>query len=117
MLTARSLLAFGVVLQLGACDQWSLFVNSDGVLSISIVSDSDHLQGRYRVRARQSSQPVRVRDVPPSGQLTLEDVGSGLLELTLLAPEECRVSSPNPRTLRVGADETINVAFDVQCGS
>jgi len=42
--------------------------------------------------------------------------GTGMLELTLLPPAECRVSPPNPRRLVVTADQ-IDVAFDVNCNS
>jgi hypothetical protein len=109
-------LSFGVLALMAACDQWALSINSGGVLSITITSDGFHYGDRYRLRARQSGGATRVFDLPPSGQLT-RDIGVGLIELTLLAPDRCRVSVPNPRTLTVGADEVIRVAFDVRCVS
>jgi hypothetical protein len=54
-------------------------------------------------------------DVPASGNVSLGNLAAGQLELTLLAPEGCRVTSPNPRTLMVNADESVNVGFEVHC--
>jgi hypothetical protein len=99
---------------LTACDQWALFINSDGLLSITIVSDG-YVPGRFRVRVDQSDGFSRVVDVPPSGSLTLGAFRAGEIELTLLAPEGCRVAGPNPRTVMTNADETVSVAFDVHC--
>lgn len=105
----------GVSPLLTACDQWALIVNSDGVLSITIVSDGDGRE-RFRVRALQSDGVSRIMDVPSSGTLTFDTFSAGKLELTLLAPAGCRVAQPNPRTLMVSADEPVGVAFDVHCG-
>ena len=118
--TVRSLLravfTFAAVSPLlTACDQWALFVNSDGVLSITIVSDGDG-RGRFRLRALQSDGISRIMDVPSSGSLTFGAFSAGELELTLLAPAGCQVADPNPRTLTVKADERVSVAFDVHCG-
>jgi hypothetical protein len=112
----RSFLPAALILTalLSACDQWALFVNSDGVLSITIVSDGDG-PGRFRVRASQGGA-TRVLDVPASGQLSSSDFNAGEVELTLLPPAGCEVSGPNPRTLTVRADDAVNVAFDVHCG-
>jgi hypothetical protein len=104
----------GICLLLTACDQWALFINSDGVLSITIVSDG-YVPGRFRVRTRQADGFSRIVDVPSSGSLTLGAFKTGELELTLLAPEGCRVAAPNPRMVMANADETVNVAFDVRC--
>jgi hypothetical protein len=117
--TVRSLLpavfAFATVSPLlTACDQWALFVNSDGVLSITIVSDGDG-RDRFRVRALQSDGISRIMDVPSSGSLTFGAFSAGEVELTLLAPAGCRVADPNPRRLMVNADEPVSVAFDVHC--
>jgi hypothetical protein len=104
------------LLQLAACDQWSLLVNSDGVLSISIVTDGEPLQ-RFRVRARESNGTSRDLQLPASGTLTLRSEPGGELELTLIAPEGCQVTAPNPRTVRVTADATASVTFEAHCGS
>lgn len=117
--TVRSLLpavfAFAAVSPLlTACDQWALFVNSDGVLSITIVSDGDG-RDRFRLRALQSDGISRIMDVPSSGSLTFGAFSAGEVELTLLAPAGCRVADPNPRTLMINADERVSVAFDVHC--
>jgi hypothetical protein len=117
--TVRSLLravfTFAAVSPLlTACDQWALFVNSDGVLSITIVSDGSG-RGRFRVRALQSDGISRIMDVPSSGNLTFGAFSAGEVELTLLAPAGCQVADPNPRTLMVNADERVSVAFGVHC--
>jgi hypothetical protein len=108
--------ALGVVLPLTGCDQWALSVNSDGLLFVSIVGGDGNHRDRFRLRTRQSNGATRLLDVPPSGSLTLRDLSPGALELTLLPPERCAVAPPNPRTLTVGAEGTVRVAFDVRCG-
>lgn len=108
--------ALAALLLLTACDQWAVFVNSDGVLSISIFSDGFQPQDRFRVRARQADGATRVLDLPATGALTLSGAGGSAVELTLLSPEGCRVSAPNPRTVSVGPDQTDGVVFDVLCG-
>ena len=111
----RAVFTFAAVSPLlTACDQWALFVNSDGVLSITIVSDGDG-RDRFRVRAFQSDGISRIMDVPSSGNLTFGAFSAGELELTLLAPAGCRVSDPNPRTLMVNPDEQVSIVFDVHC--
>lgn len=119
MLPARSwvthALGLGVLLPLTACDQWSLFVASDGVLSISIVSDHPLPHDRFRVRLRQPDGTTRLLEIASSEPLRLRTTAPGVLVLTLLPPESCEVSAPNPRTLTVGADDMLDVAFDVHC--
>jgi hypothetical protein len=107
-------LALVALLLLTACDQWALFVNTDGVLSISIFSDGQP-QDRFRVRARQADGIIRVVELPASGPLTLSGAAGSTVELTLLSPEGCQVAAPNPRTVSVGSDQTVGVVFDVQC--
>ena len=111
----RAALAGGCVLPLNACDQWALMVNSDGVLHISIASDGFQAGGRYRIRTRESDGTTRLLDVLDSGVTTLRSGSAGPLELTLLAPRQCQVSPPNPRTLTVATDQTVSVAFEVHC--
>jgi hypothetical protein len=110
--------AFALValLPLAACDQWALFVNSDGVLSVSIFSDGSQPQDHFRIRARQTDGTLRILDVPASGPLTLSGSAGSTVELTLLTPDGCRVSAPNPRTVSAGSDQTVGVVFDVHCG-
>jgi hypothetical protein len=111
-----SALALGGTLpSVAACDQWALRVNSDGLLSIQIVSDGGRSQGRFRVRARQADGS-RVLDVPASGQLSLADLSPGKVELTLLLPAGCRVSGPNPRSMTLAPNDAVSVAFEVRCG-
>jgi hypothetical protein len=109
-------LALAALLLLTACDQWALFVNSDGVLSVSIFSDGSQPQNRFRVRVRETDGTLRILDVPASGPLTLSGAAGSPVELTLLSPEGCRVSAPNPRTVSPGSDQTVGVVFDVHCG-
>lgn len=110
-------LTLGVVLPLlGACDQWSLSFNTEGLfLSISIVGDDDLARGGYRVRTRDSQGNSQLLEVPQSGQLPLKGVAAGRYELTLLPPQGCIVSGPNPRSLIVNAEEPVRVTFDVSC--
>jgi hypothetical protein len=96
------------------CDQWALFVSSDGVLAITIVSDG-YTFGRFQIQSRELNGESRVTDVPPSGRLTLSGLKPGEVEVTLLAPPQCQVAAPNPRTLIAEADGTISVDFSVQC--
>ena len=96
------------------CDQWALFVSSDGVLAITIVSDG-YTIGRFQIQSRELNGESRVTDVPPSGRLTLSGLKPGEVEVTLLAPPQCQVAAPNPRTLIAEADGTISVDFSVHC--
>jgi hypothetical protein len=109
-------LALAALLLLTACDQWALFVNTDGVLSVSIFSDGSQPQDRFRVRVRQPDGTTRVLDVPASGPLTLSGAAGSTVELTLLSPDGCRVSPPHPRTVSSGSDQTVGVVYDVHCG-
>ena len=99
-----------------ACDQWSLSVNSDGLLFISVVGDSGG-HHPYRVRVRQSDGSTAMLEIPPSGQLSSEDLAPGMVELTLFAPPGCTVSGANPQNLTVQRGSTSRVAFDVRCRS
>jgi len=99
-----------------ACDHWSLVIRSDGLLSITVVSDDRQPGDGYRVRTRQSDGTVRMVNLPPSGQLPLSLGASGPVEITLMAPEGCVVAGPNPRELILDGDEVVTVAFEVRCG-
>lgn len=105
----------GVLLHVAGCDQWHLSINSDGLVFISIIGEDDQPRDRFRVRTRRSDGSVQMLDVPASGRLTLTSLTDGPLELTLLAPDGCRVNGPNPRTVNASAGEEIRVAFDVRC--
>jgi hypothetical protein len=116
LLSPPAALALAVLLLLTACDQWALFVNSDGVLSVSIFSDGSQPRDGFRIRARQADGTIRILDLPASGPVTLSGASGSTVELTLLAPEGCQVSAPNPRTVSPGSDQTVGVVFDVHCG-
>jgi hypothetical protein len=116
MLSPPVTLALAALLLLTACDQWALLITRDGVLSVSIFSDASQPQDRFRLRVRQPDGTTRVLDVPASGPLTLNGTAGSTVELTLLSPEGCQVSAPNPRTVSPGSDQTVGVVFDVHCG-
>lgn len=107
-------LALAGLLGLGACDQWHLSINRDGLVFVSVI-DGTGQRGGYRVRTRQADGTVRFVDLPPSGVLSLSPVPAGTLELTLLPPAGCTVAGPNPRVLTVGPDAAVRVTFDVRC--
>ncbi|MGH7510311.1 MAG: hypothetical protein ACREMZ_12695 [Gemmatimonadales bacterium] len=112
---SRKALALAGLLGLGACDQWHLSINRDGLVFVSVIDGTGQRDG-YRVRTRQSHGTVQVVDLPASGVLRLSPVASGILELTLLPPAGCTVAGANPRVLTVGVDVTVRVSFDVRCG-
>jgi hypothetical protein len=112
---SRAALALAGLLGLTACEQWHLSINSDGLVFISVIGDDAQPRHRFRIRTRDAAGTGRVLDVPPSGQLTLTPVVDGTLELTLLAPDSCRVSGSNPRTLIVAGGQEVRLAFDVRC--
>jgi hypothetical protein len=116
LLSPPAALGLAALLLLSACDQWALFVNSDGVLSVAIFSDGSQPQDRFRVQVRQPGGITRILDLPASGPLTLSGATGNTVELTLFSPEGCQVSAPNPRTVSPGSDQTVGVVFDVHCG-
>ena len=104
-----------VLLLLSGCDRWALFIDSDGVLAITIVNVGEW-PGGFRVRIRDvDGGTSRIVDVPPSADLSLDGLGAGELELTLLAPTGCRVAEPNPRMVTTESDKAVNIAFEVHC--
>ncbi len=104
-------LALGGLL-LAGCNQWALSIGGNGLLFIGVTGD-DH-PGRFRLRARQA-EGTRFLDVPASGQLNLDGLAPGVVELTLLLPPGCQVAGANPQTLMVSPDQGSRVAFDVRC--
>jgi hypothetical protein len=103
------------LLLLSACDRWALFIDSDGVLAITIVNDGEW-SGGFRVRIRDVDGGTnRIVDVPPSADLSLDGLGARELELTLLAPTGCRVAEPNPRMVTTESDKPVHIAFEVHC--
>jgi len=104
----------GVCPLLAGCDRWALSVNGDGLLFIAVIDDGNG-HGGFRIRARESDGTSRIMDVPPSGSVTLGHFAAGQVELTLLPPQGCNVSAPNPRTLSITAGNPVNVGFEVRC--
>lgn len=102
------------LLTITGCERWSLSVNQDGLVLISVIGDGNG-RDRFRVRSRQSDGRVQVLDVPSSGHLTLRSVADGMLVLTLIPPGGCRVVGSNPRTLNVSDGQDLGVEFDVRC--
>jgi hypothetical protein len=114
--TLRAAFLLAGTLQLfAACDRWSLSVNSDGLLFISIISNDGHSDHRYRIRARQSDGTIRNLEIPASGQLSSSGLEAGMVDLTLVTPGGCTVSGPNPQTLMIRDGTTTRVTFDVSC--
>jgi hypothetical protein len=114
LILAAALTFTGAYPLLAACDQWALVVNGDGLLFVSIINNGDG-HGGFRVRARESDGTTRIMDMPTSGSLSLGVFAAGPLELTLLPPQGCSVTAPNPRTLSVSAGDPLNVGFEVHC--
>lgn len=112
----RAAVAGGCFLQVSACDHWHLSINSDGLVLVSVIRDNDQPSDRFRLRTRHSNGLTRLLDVPESGQMSLSSPADGTLELTLLPPEGCSVSAPNPRVVSVAADQQVEVSFDAHCG-
>jgi hypothetical protein len=103
------------VLLLAACDYWHLSINRDGLVFVSVIGVDDRPRDRFRLRTRHSNGLTRLLSVPESGRVSLNSPADGTLELTLLPPEGCSVSAPNPRVLSVDDDEPVEVSFDVRC--
>jgi hypothetical protein len=111
----RTVLLAGVLL-LAGCDEWHLSINSDGLVFVSIVDDGHGFRDRFRIRVRDGAGTTQMLNVPTSGELSLPPMRDGELQLTLIAPESCRVAAPNPQTIMVTAGDETRVAFDVHCG-
>jgi hypothetical protein len=111
----RAVLGLAGLLHLAACDQWHLSINSDGLVFVSVIGEAGNPRHRFRLRTREADSAIRILDVPASGQLTVRPSVDGPLELTLLAPEGCRIAGANPRTLTVTAGQEVRSAFDVRC--
>jgi hypothetical protein len=108
-------LALAGLLLLPACDQWHLSINSDGLVFISVIDDQDVPGEGFRVRIRGVEGTTQMLGVPASGELSLTQVSDGSIQLTLLAPEPCRVVGNNPRSVSVTTGNETRVAFDVHC--
>jgi hypothetical protein len=114
MIRIRFALALTGTFALGACEAWHLSINSDGLVFVSVVSDG-YPRHRFRLRTRDTHGAVHVSDVPGSGQVTLSGVADGALELTLLPPERCQITSPNPRTVSVASGRELHLTFGASC--
>lgn len=112
---SRAIFALIALLYLGACEEWHMSVNSDGLVFISVTGDTGEPHHRFRLRTRRADGTTQVLDVPTSGEVTLASVADGNLELTLLAPDGCQVAGANPRTLAVAAGQEVRTGFDVRC--
>jgi hypothetical protein len=104
-----------LLLHVAACEQWHLSINRDGLVLVSVFGHGAEPRGRFRLRTREAGGSVRTLDLPVSGQMTLTPVADGELELTLLMPEGCAVSGPNPQRLSVLAGQEERVSFEVRC--
>ena len=104
------------LLLIAACEEWHLSVNNNGLVLISVAGDAAEPPHRFRLRTRDAGDAVQIVDVPASGHLTFTPVLDGPLEITLLPPDGCRVTGPNPRTLSVTPAQELRLAFNVRCG-
>jgi hypothetical protein len=106
----------GLLCLLPACDYWRLSINSEGLfLAVVIVGDDDRFRHRYRIRARDSDGTTRTLELPQSGQLPFNGFAPGPIEITLLVPEPCQVSGPNPRMITGSSAETVTLSYEVRC--
>lgn len=111
----RAAVVLAALLYLTACEEWHLSINRDGLVLVSVIGDGADPKGRYRLRTRDAQGITRTLEVPASGQVILTPLADGELEVTLLAPESCRVSGPNPKRVTVLGGEEVRLAFDVRC--
>jgi hypothetical protein len=111
----RVALGLALLLNVAACDQWFLAIDSNGLVFVSIIGYGAEPRGQFRLRIRETGGTVRTLDVPASGQMTLTPVPDGELEVTLLMPEGCAVSGPNPQRLSVLSSQEERVSFEVRC--
>jgi hypothetical protein len=111
----RFALGLALVLHVAACGEWHLSINSNGLVFVSVIGDGAEPRGRFRLRTREADGTTRTLDVPASGQMTLTAMSGGELEVTLLMPEGCEVSGPNPQRLSVFAGQEERVSFEVRC--
>ncbi|MEO8090479.1 MAG: hypothetical protein ABI703_09295 [Gemmatimonadales bacterium] len=109
-------LALVVLLHLAACDQWHLSINSDGLVFVSVIGAGAEPRGRFRIRTREAGGTTRTLEVPTSGEMTLTPLSAGDLEVTLLMPDGCEASGPNPQRLGVFGGQEARVSFEVRCG-
>lgn len=101
-----------------ACDYMAL--SFDGSLGLVVITVSDgHPQspGGYRIRTRQAGAPERIVAVAPGKDLEIQTAGAEPIELTLLAPPDCRVVGPNPQLVTPASGHTVQASFQIECGS
>jgi hypothetical protein len=115
-LSIAEALVLGTLVSAASCEQWFLAVNSDGLLFVSVVVVDDGRRDPFSLRIRDANGLVRMREVPPSGRVTLSALADGPLELTLVTPEGCQVDGANPRTVTVASGEPVRANFKVACG-
>jgi hypothetical protein len=113
------LVAAGAALVTAAsCDYWALSVNGGtGLVFIAVGGDGTGAgaTGGYRVRVRQDGVADRVVAVPAGRELELQATGTGPVELMLVTPTGCRVTSPNPLRLVPATDHAVHASFALAC--
>ena len=111
-LAAAGALALG----LGGCDVVALsFDGSSGLVVVVVSDDGGGPSRRYRVRARQEGHAERTVEIVPGRELRLPVTGSERVELTLLLPDGCGATTPNPQTVAPDRDATVRASFGAEC--
>jgi len=100
---------------LAGCDAWSLSINSDGFIHITIVGGDAHRpRGGYRIRVTRGAESWVVA-LPESGELRLEGPASGVT-LALVPPAGCVVAAPTD-PVRLESGSAGRAAFALSCVS
>ena len=107
-----------VVLAAAGCDLDLVALSFDGSSGLVVVVISDDGSGpsrRYRVRARQDGHADRTVDVVPGRELRLPVTGTEPVELTLLLPDGCRATTPNPQVVAPAGAAHVHATFSAEC--
>ena len=100
---------------LAACDAWSLSINSDGFIHITVVGGDTHRpRDGYRIRVTRSATDSYVVSLPESGELRLERVPGQSVTLALVAPDGCRVAEP-AAVVSAGTGSPQRATFALAC--
>jgi hypothetical protein len=104
-----------VVLAAAGCDLDLVALSFDGSSGLVVVVISDDGSRRYRVRARQEGHADRTVDVVPGRELRLPVTGTEPVELTLLLPDGCRATTPNPQVVAPAGAAHVHATFSAEC--
>lgn len=100
---------------LAGCDAWSLSLNSDGFIRITITGGEAYRpRDGYRIRVTRGADSY-VALLPESGELRLHDYAAEPLTLSLVPPGDC-VVSPATDAVSLDARRTGSASFALACG-